>query len=117
MPTDNSGFQSHPHERYGTLRPRRHIGDADHRAAEAESRTAGDPDGGYRSRFSHDSEKSTPGYYRVRLDDYGIEAELTASQRTGVHRYRFPADADSGRIIIDLNHGYTITTARHCGRR
>lgn len=35
--------------------------------------TAGDPDGGYRSRFSHDSEKSTPGYYRVRLDDYGIE--------------------------------------------
>ncbi len=67
--------------------------------------TAANPDGGYRSRFSHATEKATPGYYSVKLDDYGVEAGLTATQRTGVHRYRFPADADSGRIILDLNHG------------
>ena len=33
--------------------------------------TATDPDGGYRSRFSHDTEVSRPGYYEVMLADYG----------------------------------------------
>src|SRR5512133_287766 len=37
--------------------------------------TADQPESGYRSRFSHDTEKAEPGYYRVRLDDYNIEAE------------------------------------------
>ena len=32
-----------------------------------------------------------PGAYRVTLDDYGIEVELTATERVGVHRYTFPA--------------------------
>lgn len=64
--------------------------------------TADNPDSGYRSRFSHESEKSTPGYYSVMLDDYGIKAELTATQRTGIHRYTFPDK--QGRIILDLVH-------------
>ena len=37
------------------------------------------PDEGYRSRFSHATEKATPGYYEVMLDDYGIKAQLTAA--------------------------------------
>lgn len=36
--------------------------------------TATDPDAGYRSRFSHDTEIATPGYYEVMLDDYGVKA-------------------------------------------
>jgi len=62
------------------------------------------PEKGYRSRFSHDSETAEPGYYAVTLDDYGIRAELTVSQRAGFHRYTFPA-SDSSHILIDLGHG------------
>ena len=66
--------------------------------------TADDPDSGYRSRFSHDSEVSAPGYYAVTLADSGIRAEMTATQRVGVHRYTFPAGTD-GHVILDLQHG------------
>ena len=62
------------------------------------------PESGYRSRFSHEKEKSMPGYYEVMLDDYNVKAQLTATQRVGVHKYTFPKEAD-GRVIIDLNHG------------
>ena len=65
--------------------------------------TAQDPDGGYRSRFSHDTEEAAPGYYAVTLADSGIRAELTASQRVGVHRYTFPEGG--GHVVIDLQHG------------
>jgi predicted alpha-1,2-mannosidase len=63
--------------------------------------TAKDPDTGYRSRFSHEREAAEPGAYRVTLDDYGIEAELTASERVGVHRYTFPRSEDA-HLILDL---------------
>ena len=66
--------------------------------------TADDPDCGYRSRFSHESESASPGYYAVTLDDTGVRAELTATPRTGVHRYTFPKDAD-GHVVVDLAHG------------
>lgn len=66
--------------------------------------TADDPDAGYRSRFSHEGEVSKAGYYAVDLTDYGIRAELTATQRVGVHRYSFPKGED-GHIVVDLNHG------------
>ena len=62
------------------------------------------PESGYRSRFSHATEKSMPGYYEVMLDDYNIKAQLTATQRVGVHKYTFPKQ-EQGRIILDLNHG------------
>ena len=66
--------------------------------------TADDPDSGYRSRFSHESESASPGYYAVTLDDSGVRAELTATARTGVHRYTFPENAD-GHVVLDLAHG------------
>lgn len=64
---------------------------------------ASHPDEGYRSRYSHSTEHSEPGYYEVELSDYGIKAQLTTTQRVGVHQYTFPDD--KGRIIIDLGHG------------
>ncbi|WP_147678082.1 GH92 family glycosyl hydrolase [Algibacter pacificus] len=57
------------------------------------------------SSFSHDQEKSFPGYYTVDLLDYGIKAELTATKRVGIHRYTFPEDRNS-EIHIDL--GYAL---------
>lgn len=65
--------------------------------------TAEKPETGYRSRFSHDRESASPGYYSVMLDDYGVKAELTATERVGVHRYTFPQG--TGHVILDLNYG------------
>lgn len=66
--------------------------------------TADNPDSGYRSRFSHTTEKAVPGHYQVHLDDYDVKVELSATQRVGVHKYTFSPNTD-GRIILDLNHG------------
>ena len=65
--------------------------------------TADNPEAGYRSRFSHDTEKCSPGYYEVKLEDYNILAQLTATQRVGVHQYTFPAE--DAQFILDLGHG------------
>ena len=59
------------------------------------------PRSGYRSAFRHDDEVAQPGYYAVTLDDYRIRAELTASERVGVHRYRFPK-GESAHVLVDL---------------
>ncbi len=67
--------------------------------------TADNPDGGYRQRFSHDTEQARPGYYEVTLADNGVRAQLTATPRVGVHCYTYPTDADCQRIIVDLTHG------------
>src|SRR4051794_22822573 len=41
--------------------------------------------------YRHDTEVARPGYYAVDLTRYGVRAELTATTRTGWHRYAFPA--------------------------
>lgn len=61
------------------------------------------PDSGYRSRFSHDDEQATPGYYYVNLKDYSVRAEMTAGERSGIFRFTYPK-TDSAFVLIDLNH-------------
>ncbi|MBI3766374.1 MAG: glycoside hydrolase family 92 protein, partial [Ignavibacteriales bacterium] len=56
------------------------------------------------SRFHHQREEASPGYYSVWLDDSNIRVELTATTRVGVHRYTFPKP-NVANIIIDLHHG------------
>ncbi|MFD5053615.1 GH92 family glycosyl hydrolase [Streptomyces tendae] len=58
----------------------------------------------YAAGFSHDDEEASPGYYRVGLDS-GVEAELTATARTGVQRYTFPA-TDKANVL--LNAGQSL---------
>jgi len=58
---------------------------------------------GYASSFRHRHEKAAPGYYRVLLDDGGITAELTATERVGLHRYTYAANARAN-IILNLVH-------------
>jgi len=71
----------------------------------------GEPDAGYRSRFSHQNETARPGYYSVFLDDYGIKAELTSTARAAFQRYTFP-ESDSSRILLVLkiptDNGYEL---------
>ena len=56
--------------------------------------------------FSHKDEKASCGYYAVALPAEGIDVELTAAPRTGVHRYTFRG-AGERRVVVDLGH--TIT--------
>lgn len=58
----------------------------------------------YAAGFSHDDEEASPGYYRVGLDS-GIEAELSATARTGMQRYTFPA-TDKANVL--LNAGQSL---------
>ncbi len=62
---------------------------------------ASNPENGYRSHFSHDTEIVEAGYYAVTLDDYNIRAELTAAPRSGMLRFTFP-ESENARIQIDL---------------
>ncbi|THU33595.1 glycoside hydrolase family 92 protein [Niastella caeni] len=66
--------------------------------------TATDTRSGFRSAFSHASEKAEAGYYKVALADDNITAELTATTRVGFHQYTFPQTSDA-HIILDLMHG------------
>lgn len=59
------------------------------------------PHSGYRSRFSHAAEHAEPGYYRVDLEDNKVLAELTATERVGMHRYTFAPGA-AGHVLLDL---------------
>jgi predicted alpha-1,2-mannosidase len=59
------------------------------------------PDAGYRSRFRHEREEASPGYYAVYLDDYQLRAELTATTRSGFQRYTYPESRES-HILFDL---------------
>ena len=56
---------------------------------------------GYRSRFSHDDETATAGYYSVTLEDYSIRAELTSTPRVAYQRFTFPA-ADESHILFSI---------------
>src|SRR5882757_3038322 len=65
---------------------------------------ASQPRSGYRSAFSHSTEVAAADYYKVKLEDYNILAELTTSARVGMHQYTFPA-TDQAHIILDLISG------------
>ncbi len=62
------------------------------------------PDEGYRSRFNHESEKASPGYYSVFLDDYKTKVELTTTLRSGFHKYLYPKN-EKQKLVVDLVHG------------
>ncbi len=57
---------------------------------------------GYRSTFLHRNETAEAGYYRVHLDN-GVNVELTASPRVGMHRYTY-ARQFNNTVLLDLQH-------------
>ena len=56
----------------------------------------------YGSKFSHEREAVKAGYHQVYLEDYDIDAELTATSRVGFHRYTFPA-TEKSHIHVDFS--------------
>ncbi len=58
--------------------------------------------------FSHEDETIKPGYYEISLRQDGakyVNVELTATQRTGMHRYVFSNSQDSVLLLLDLRQG------------
>jgi predicted alpha-1,2-mannosidase len=66
---------------------------------------------GYRSHYT--GEQAHPGYYRVKLTNHDILAELTATLRAGIHRYTFGKDGDA-HVVLDLAHGYQDNPKEAC---
>lgn len=66
--------------------------------------TKDNPRSGFRSAFTHANEWAEPAYYKVKLDDHNILAEMTASTRVGFHQYTFPR-SDKAHVILDLMYG------------
>ncbi|HMH23936.1 MAG TPA: GH92 family glycosyl hydrolase, partial [Puia sp.] len=73
-------------------------------AIKTDKGTEKDHQSGYASLYSHRSERVSPGYYSVVLDDYHIGVELTATERVAFHRYHFSSGKDA-HVIIDLKEG------------
>ncbi|MBR0322581.1 MAG: GH92 family glycosyl hydrolase, partial [Bacteroidales bacterium] len=63
-----------------------------------------DPSTGMWSYADRSREVTRPGYYSVPLTRYGITAEMTATNRVGLHRYTFPQSEEAG-IVINLMNG------------
>ncbi|HLK29526.1 MAG TPA: GH92 family glycosyl hydrolase [Puia sp.] len=66
--------------------------------------TADKPHSGFRSAYSHSTEVSEANYYKVKLEDPNVIAEMTTTTRVGFHQYTFPK-SDESHIILDLMAG------------
>ena len=75
--------------------------------------TMDNPHSGLWSPADRENEVTRPGYYAVPLTRYGIKAEITATTRTGVHRYTFPASHEAA-IVFDLENGGCWDRATEC---
>lgn len=63
----------------------------------------------FESPYSHSNENASAGYYRVNLSRWGVDAELTATDRTGMARFSFPA-AQQANILIPISHTLNYVT-------
>lgn len=66
---------------------------------------------GIHSKFSHDTEYARAGYYKVRLDDYNIGVELTATPRVGLQRYTMPGGDAAVYLNLSKAMNWDATTA------
>lgn len=64
----------------------------------------------FQSPYAHSDETASPGYYRVRLARWNITAELSATDRTGVAQFTFPA-GQPANILVPISHTLNHTMA------
>lgn len=55
------------------------------------------------SSFLKSSEEAKPGKYQVKLEDFDVDVQLTATPRVGIHNYTFNKEGDN-RFLLNLNH-------------
>ena len=68
---------------------------------------------GVHSMFSHEREECEAGYYRVHLDSYNIDVELTATERCGIQRYTYPTDTATVLLNLAKAMNWDTTTDTH----
>ena len=54
--------------------------------------------------FSHNEEIAEPGYYSVHTQEADVQVELTATTRTGFHRYFYPQSSEQ-LLLVNLDYG------------
>ena len=57
----------------------------------------------YKSRFNKETEEAHAGYYSVVLEDQNLRAQLTTTERVGIHKYNLKS-SDTLTLIVDLQH-------------
>jgi len=57
----------------------------------------------FQSSYAHSAETATAGYYQVRLNRWDVNAELTATDHTGVAQFTFPA-GQPANILLPISH-------------
>lgn len=72
---------------------------------------------GVHSLFRHDSEKCEAGYYKVHLESYGIDVELTATERCGIQRYTYPTEDATVLLNLGKATNWDVTTATHVAQK
>ena len=71
-----------------------------------------DPQSGMWSYADRSREVAEPGFYSTHLMRFNVGVELTATARTGLHRYTFPA-SDESAIIFNLVDGGNWDNVTH----
>lgn len=61
----------------------------------------------FKSSYRKYNQYASPGYYRVRLDDAKVDAEVTATEHTALYRFRY--DGDDAKLFVDLQSGDVLT--------
>jgi predicted alpha-1,2-mannosidase len=54
--------------------------------------------------FRSEGEQAGAGWYAVELDDDGTEVSIVATERGGLHRYRFRPGDETPVVVFDLGH-------------
>lgn len=58
-----------------------------------------------RSRFRHETERASPGFYRVTLDDANADVEVTASAHVACYTIRY-RDSRPVQLLVDSQYGF-----------
>ena len=58
----------------------------------------------FRSVFRKETETAKPGYYAVTLDDFGVQAEVTATHHASIYRFVY-GKGGTAKLLVDCQYG------------
>lgn len=58
----------------------------------------------YKAKIDKNTQKARPGYYSVTLPDFGINAQVTATERTAFYKYTY-SKGGKARLLVDMQSG------------
>ena len=61
----------------------------------------------YSSKFRNVTEQASPGWYAVRLDDFGVVAEVSAAEHSAIYRFTYEKGG-SAHLLVDTLYGLSL---------